>query len=373
MDEKLDFSLPAKKQKKSLLPIVTVVLLIVLICLTIYNISIPSQNGNNSAQSNSALSSEQVKQLASQLTGRNLYTRAAEVWRDYLSGVTMPDTERAKMLFQIGTLLEKAGEYAQAIEYFYRSEITVKLDELEPQINIHVKDCFEKLGMFSALRYEMMDRTSLKSAEKAGGKIVAEIGPEKITEADLDAHIEETIDNQLAPMAAFMAVEQRNEQKKKMLEQYKAPAAKTQFLQSWLAQEVLYRDALEQELTEQPEVKKVLEDVTRGVLSRQLMNQELADKINVTETDLRTYYQANRDKFVEPANKEDPNSVERQKSFEEVREQVMTELVSQKSRDVQNDLVEQMMNKYNVIIHTSVLGGAEEETSGTPEQKTKQK
>lgn len=368
MDEKLDFSLPAKKQKKSFLPIVTVVLLIILIGLTIFNILTIPQNRNNSVKSNSALSSEQVKQVAAQLAGRNLYTRAAEVWQDYLYRVTLPDTERAKTLFQIGTLHEKAGAYAEAIEYYYRSEMTAKITELEPQINDHIKNCFEKLGMFSALRYEMMDRTSFKKEEQAASKIVAEIGPEKITEADLDALIEEAIDNQLAPMAAFMTVEQRNEQKKKMLEQYKTPEAKTQFLQSWLAQEVLYRDALEKGLMEQPEVKKVLEEVTRGVLSRQLMNQELADKINVTETDLQTYYQANKDKYIEPAKKDDPNSVERQKSFDEVREQVMNELVSKKSQDVQNDLIEQIMDKYNVIIHTSMLKGNEKATSEDKEQ-----
>jgi hypothetical protein len=360
MNEKLDFSLPSKKQKKSFLPIFTVVLLIVLIGLTLINILNISQNRNQSAQSESALSSEQVKQLATQLAGRNLYTRAARVWQDYLSSGTLPGTERAKTHFQIGTLLEKAGAYAEAIEYFYRSEITAKLDELEPQIDIHIKDCFEKLGMFSTLRYELMDRTSFKQEEPAGSKIVAEIGPEKITEADLDAMIEENIDNQLAPIAAFMTTEQLNEQKKKMLEQYKTPAAKSQFLQSWLTQEVLYRDALEQGLTAEPQVKKVIKEVTRGLLSQQLMNRELADKINITETDLQTYYQANKDKYKEPANEEDPNSVEQQKSFDEAREQVMNELVSRKSQDVQSDFIEQMMNKYNVIIHTSALRGAEE-------------
>ena len=156
-----------------------------------------------------------------------------------------------------------------------------------------------------------------------------------------------------------------------MLEQYKAPAAKIQFLQSWLAEEVLYRQALERQMPAEPQVKKVLEEMTRGVLSRQLMNKELADKINVTETDVQTYYQANKDKYIEPANKEDPNSVDRQKSFDEVREQVMTELVSRKSQDIQSDFIEQMMNKYNVIIHASVLGGLEEKASETPEQKTK--
>jgi len=360
MNENLEFSLPAKKQKKSLIPKVSVILLIILIVLTLINTLVVSKNQNVTAQGNSSLSSEQVKQLATQLAGRNLYTRAAKVWQDYLSSDALPDTERAKTLFQIGTLLEKAGAYAEAIEYYYRSEMTAKIAELEPQINVHVKDCFEKLGMFSALRYELMDRTSFKKQGQSGGKVVAEIGPEKITEVDLDALIAETIDNQLAPIAAFMTTKQKNEQKKKMLEQYKTPAAKSQFLQSWLAQEVLYRDALEQKLMAEPEVKKVIEEVTRGVLSQQLLNRELADKINVTETDLQTYYQANKDKFIEPANEEDPNSVERQKSFDEVREQVMKELVSRKSQDVQSDFIKQMMNKYNVIIHTSVFGGADQ-------------
>jgi hypothetical protein len=377
MNEKLDFSLPAKKQKKSFLPILSVVLLIVLIGLSLINILVfsgragfarPFQNG---VRSTSYLSSQQVEELASRLAGRDLYAQAASVWQDYLSGAALSDTERAKTLFQIGTLLEKAGTYAQAIEYFYRSEMTAKIDELEPQINVHLRDCFQKLGMFSALRYELMDRTSFEKQEPAGGKIVAEIGPEKITEADLDALIEETIDNQLAPIASFMTADQLNNRKQKMLEQYKSPEAKTQFLQSWLAQEVLYRQALEQNMPDEPEVKKVLEDMTRSVLSRQLMNKELADKINVTETDLQTYYQANKDKYIEPAKKDDPNSVDRQKSFDEVRDQVMNELVSRKSQDVQSDYIKQMINKYNVVIHTSVLGGTEEKAAESSEQKTK--
>ncbi|MBN2181681.1 MAG: hypothetical protein JW715_07185 [Sedimentisphaerales bacterium] len=363
MDEKLDFSLPQNKQKISILPIISIVLLIVLIGLTLINILIISNSRSNLTQDDLSFSSDQVKQLALKLSDRNLYTEAAKVWRDYLSNGHITTDERAKTLFQIGTLLEKAGSYEEAIEYFYRSEITSELAELEPQINIHLKNCFEKLGMFSALRYELMDRTSLNKDKQAGGKVVAEIGTEKITDADLDALIEETIDSEIAPMSWFTSAEQQNEQKRKMLEHYKAPAARAQFLKSWLAQEVLYRNALEQELPEEPKVKKMIEEVNRSVLSQQLMSKELADKINVTETDLQTYYQANKDKFVEPPDEEDPNSLARQKSFDEVRDQVASELISRKSQDVRKDFIEQMMNKYNVIIHTSVLGGAEQTTT----------
>ncbi len=360
MEEKLDFSLPEKKQKNSFVSGLVIILLLILIGLTAANLLVrPLGHGSYSANTVSSPSPDQVKELAAKLDGRNLYARAAKVWQEYLSIGKISDTERAKTLFQIGNLLEKAGSYDEAIEYYYRSEAIAKIDELEPQINAHIKNCFEKIGNFSALRYELMDRTSFNNQENAASKIVAEIGPEKITQADLDVLIEQAIDNQLAPMAAFVSTDQLNEQKKKLLEQYKEPSSKQQFLQSWLTEEVLYRQALKEDLPQKPKNKRLLEELTRGVLSQQLMNGELAGKINITETDLQTYYQANKTKFVEPANKQDPNSVERQKSFDEARDQITNELLSQKSRDVQQELIKQLMDKYNVIIHTSVLTPAD--------------
>lgn len=456
MEEKLDFSLPDEKRKSPLASKVSILLLLILVFLAVANLFVVRARRNTVPEATPhELSDEQLKQLAGKLAQRNLYQQAARTWQDYLATATLSDTERAKALFQVGTLLEKAALYAEAIEYYYRSEMAAKLDELEPQINAHIKNCFEKLGKFSALRYELMDRTSFRKAEEPGSKIVAEIGAEKITEADLDALIETSIDNQLAPMGVFMTGEQLNEQKKKVLEQYKAPQAKLQFLQSWLAQEILYRQALQERLGEKPEVKELLGELARGVLSQQLMNQQLASKINITETDLQTYYTANKEKYVEPAKarishilvkdqqqaanlikrindgedfgklakefSEDENTKEnggqididvtagsyvpvigdandlnqaifateppavldeafktekgweivkvnekqpeRQKSFDEVRQQVLLTLTSQKRQEVQQDYIERMMDEYNVIIHRSALMPSQESES----------
>ena len=458
MEEKLDFSLPEKNQGAGAASWIVIILLLILTALTAANLAFrPAGPARTGDTSDSFLSSEQTKELAGKLAQRNLHVRAAQVWQDYLSVGDLSGAEQAKTMFRIATLLEKAGLYDQAIEYYYRSETVAELDELKPQINAHIKDCFEKLGKFSALRYELMDRTSLEAAPAAGAKIVAEIGPEKITEADLDAMIESNIENQLEPMAAFMSAEQLNEQKKRLLEQYKAPQAKQQYLQGWLAQEVLYRQALQEELTDKPEAKRLIEQLTRSALSQLVMNNELASKINITETDIQTYYAANKDKFVDPAratishilvededkaqellgrigqgedfaelakesstdsdtkdnggkieaevlegsnvpgigpeeelNKrifaaeapkvlDDPYktekgweivkvesiTAERQKQLDEVRQQVMSMLTNQKSQDVQRDLIEQLMDRHNVIVHTSALGGAEE---AEPEQ-----
>jgi foldase protein PrsA len=462
MEEKLNFSLPEKKPRASAVQVLSLVLLVALAIVASANLFVALSGGASAPEAKGAgPAAEETRQLAAKLAQRNLYRQAAGVWQEYLASAALADAERAKALFQVGALMEKAGQYGEAVEYYYRSEAAAKLDELEPQINAHIKDCFERLGKFSALRYELMERTSLKQSAGAGGRVVAEIGAEKITEADLSALIEEGIDNQLVPMAAFMTAEQLNEQKKKMLERYKDSQARQQYLQSWLAQEILYRQALAEQLGEKAEVKKLLGELMRGVLSQQLMNTQLASKINITETDLQTYYGANKEQYIEPAKagishilvgdeqqardlikrikegedfaglakefsqdqstkesggkidvdvtegsyvagvgdanevnagifaaeppvvldepfktekgweiiRVDEKRAERQKGFDEVRQQVMMTLTNLKRQEVQQDYIEQMMEKYNVIIHTSVLNppdkvGSEQGDSG---------
>ena len=448
MEEKLDFSLPEKKRKGSGLSGLVVLLLIVLIGVAGANLALGLRgDGVKPERAGSGLSAEQAKELAGKLAARNLYGQAVEVWKEYLAGAGLDDKERARTLFQVGTLLEKDGAYADAIEYYYRSEAAAKLGELEAEINAHVKNCFERLGKFSALRYEMMDRTNIKGEGDAGSKVVAEIGSEKITEADLDAIIESAIDNQLGAMSAYLTSEQLNAQKKKMLEQYESAEAKQQILQQWVAQEILYRQALEEGLGEKPEVKKVLDEMGRGVLSQRLMDEQLASKINLTDTDVQTYYEANKKNYMEPekakishilvGDEEEAKKVlerakggedfgalakevsidektkdsggkiegdvtkggaipgigvfeelngkifaakggeiieepvktekgwevvkveslepERQKPFDEVRQQVQMELLNKKRQEVQAEYIKQMMDKHNVIIHTSAF------------------
>lgn len=360
MQEKLDFSLPEKKKKGPVAFGLVVFLLLVVVILALVNLILQLRAGPAATKAVSpALSSQQTEQLANRLAGRNLYNRAADAWKDYLAKADVEDTQSAKVLFQIGTLLEKAGRYDEAIEYFYRSEMTAKLKELAGRMNSHISDCFRKLGKFSALRYELMDRTAFRETQDAGGRVVAEIGAEKITEADLDAAIEKNIDDQLQAVAAFMTAEQLASQKQRILEQYRSQNNRLQFLQSWLAQEVLYRQGLEEKLAERPGVKELLNDLAKSVLSRQLMNEQLAAKINITETDIETYYEANKNKYVEPADKEDPNSPQRQKGLDEVTEQVLTELTNRKRQEVQQQYIDEMMDKYDVIIHTSVFAPAE--------------
>jgi len=425
----LDFSLPQKSSSGCGQKFIILLLILVLLA-GLANLAIVLRPNLKPAAGPQQFSAEQTRDLAARLSSRNLYLPAVKVWKDYLAQAKPDDTQKAKILFQIAGLLAKAGRNEQAIEYYYRSEMAAKLDELGPEINSRIKSCFQEMGNFSALRHEIAERTGIDSSAKAGDDVIAEIGPEKITAANLDAFIEQQVDAQLSMYAAFMPAEQLNQQKKQMLAQYTSdPRAKQQVLQGYLAQELLYRKALDDNLADDPQLKEELTRQAKSLLGQHVMNTELAAKVNITETDLQTYYQANKEKYIEPEKAKishiaaesenaakaiiakinagetvddlveadvtkgspvagingpenlgemifaadagsllgqpvqtdtgwevirvDSTQPARQMAFEEVGQQIMTELTQLKNRDIQQQLITTLMDEYNVIIHNA--------------------
>jgi hypothetical protein len=360
--EKLSFSLP---EKKSRLPNGMIVfLLLVGIALAAANLYVLLTRSEPAAEANEN-SIEQIHDLAVKLDQRQLYGQAAEVWKEYAQKAKLTDVELAQAYFNAGVSLERAGRYAEAVQQFYQSEMAADVDVLASPIDEHVQTCFEKLGRFAALRYELMDRTSIEPDAAAGGKVVAEIGPEKITDADLTGLIERSVENQIQSYAAFMTPEQIGRQKQQMLSQFSGSKARQQFLQGYIAQELLYREALNEGLADEPQVKTMLDDVSRSVLGQEALSRQVAQNVHITETDLQTYYKANKDKYVEEtADANDPNSTtSRQKPYEEVRQDIMTSLVSEKRNDVQQAYLEQLEDKYNVVVHTAAFAPAQEDES----------
>ncbi len=296
----LNFSLPEKKASRTGLSVVIVLLVCIMASQMGLFFVMRQPPASPLVETTTHLNAEQTRALATKLAQRSLYDQAAKTWQAYISHTSLSKSEQAKALFQVALMLEKSDQYDEAIAYLYRSELTEDLPDLATEIDAHVKTCFEKLGRFSALRYELMQRTSLKGTPDTAGKVIAEIGPEKITEADLTAQIESMIDSQLAPMQAYMSPDQVLAQKKRMLEQVKTSKAKQDFLNSHLAQEILYREAVAGNLLQDAAVKSQLNSMTRSLLAQTLLKQALASKINITDSDLQTYYTAHQDQYKDP-------------------------------------------------------------------------
>jgi hypothetical protein len=352
-DKKLDFSLPEGKTKLPLLQLVILLLIVLLVIIGALNlvISFLMPAGGGAVTASIRLSAEKQKELALKLQKRSLYDAAVEAWKDYLVKAVLPDNERATIWYTIGKLQQDSGDYEGALTSYYMSEAVFQVEDLEQEIGRRVQECIEALGKFAALRQELSDRVGMEE-EVAGDKVVAEIGPEKITKADIDSKIEQYIGLLISQYAAFMEPDALNKQKEELFKQFSGKDGQLRMLNQFIIEEILYRKAREEGLAEKPEVRALLKQTEKQLLAQQLLSRRIAEKVNITETDLTTYYEANKGKYIKEG---------KQKSFDEVRSEVYRDLRSEKEQEIQEAFIEELRQLYNVVIYPSRLTG---ETTG---------
>jgi peptidyl-prolyl cis-trans isomerase C len=110
---------------------------------------------------------------------------------------------------------------------------------------------------------------------KKDGKVVAEIGSEKIT------------------------LEEINEMIKQIPEQYQsmAEANKGMFVDSVVNQKLLYSEASKLNLDKEAAVQKQIEEARKEIIIKEFLRKEVEDKVAVSDEDAKKYYDANKDKF----------------------------------------------------------------------------
>jgi len=303
--KKLDFSLPesagsapARRSGGGMV----FLLLILLVGANLYlTWSRPGSGPSAAGAAEGDLPASDLKDLALKLEKQGLGNAAATAWKEYLAAGT-EDSQPSAIWYRIGTLYQEADSHEEALAAFYRSEsLGVEL-ELSSEIGRRVQESLESLGKFTALKHELTERVGLnQDAGAASAEVLAEIGAQKITRAELDRQIEAMLDNQLAMMAGQLTQEQRKQQKEAMLKQFASDQQRLQFLNSYIVQEILYRKARESKLTEDPTVRAQIREAERSLLARQVMESELSGKIFISENDLALYYDARKSQFVEPA------------------------------------------------------------------------
>lgn len=303
MTEQLNLTLQEPNSKSPGTSGLIIVLLVLVLAVGIANIvlvKLGPTRSVQSAQTNVLLPSSQ-EQLALKLEKQGLHLQAAQAWKDYLSLAQIDSQRCAKIWYRIGKLHHQANQYAQALESFYRSESTARIDELSGQIARNVRECLEKLGKFAALRYELADRLDVKKTDAASGElIVAQIGPDKITKAQLDRQIEQQIDMQLSQLASYLLPEQIKEQKQQLFQRLSSSKQRLAILNQLIIQEILYRRARELRLADNSATALLLTQAEKAILAQAVLEKELSEQINITPGDLETYYNAHKEDYVEP-------------------------------------------------------------------------
>ncbi len=306
MNDELHFDLPAKNGKTTShqSPLLVVVLVVLLaLAVGVDAMLVLRQPGCTVRPDKAALSADAQQQLALKLEEQGLNTAAAEAWKEYLTIADPAQQDAATIWYRIGKLYQDNNAYEQALENYYRSESVGTVDSIASDMGIRVQECLEAMGKYAALRHELSDRVDISSDAETSGtndQIVAEIGSQKITTADLDRRIEMSIDAQLSQFASSLPEDERNKQKAAMLKQFSTTSSRMMFLNQFIAQDLLYRHARDSKLTDDQKVRDLLNDQERSLLANLMLEKELNAQINITSGDLTTYYEAHKADYIQP-------------------------------------------------------------------------
>ncbi len=217
--------------------------------------------------SEGGLSAERLEALALKLEKQGLPEASANAWEDYLEASGATSEKSARIWYRIGAIRQEAGSYEEALDAYYRSESFAPIEELQPEISRRVAECLESLGKYAALSNELERRTAVPGTERPGSVVLAEIGDRKITKADLDMMIEAEVDAQLSQLAGSLNPEERAAQKEMALENIRKQGGYAQWLDRFIAEELLYRRAREEKLNEDAEYRIISHNLERKMLA----------------------------------------------------------------------------------------------------------
>lgn len=304
MQEELNLTLPERKQKTAQgrgysSTLLVVVLVLVAIHLTVEILGHGKDSGHSA---HASLEPNAMKKLAMKLEKQGIHQAAITAWLEFLATGGLDANEAARIWYRIATIAQEEGNYEAALDALYRSEALAELDDLAGEIGRRTEECLEALGKYTALRYELAQRVGINPSDKTtGDEIVAEIGPQKITRADLDRSIERRIGQQLAQFAAYLPEDQKNKQQEALLKQFSTNDQRHQFLNQLIAEEILHREARERKLAEAPEIRAMLRELERSFLAQRMLETEMKNEIKITDGDLQNYYAAHSAEFLIPA------------------------------------------------------------------------
>ena len=130
------------------------------------------------------------------------------------------------------------------------------------------------------------------------------------------------------------------------------------FLNQLVVEEILYRNARENHLADDPQVRDLINDQEKSMLARLALEKEYDNRIKITLSDLETYYAANKEAFIKE---------EKEQPFDAVKNDVYKALRSQKEQEVRQQLLMQLKDQYDVVVHQSAFA---ESPQPQPETKT---
>ncbi len=274
------------------------------------------------------------REVAAKLQAAGALDEAAAEWARYLETADRTAEERAAIAYSLGTTLLEAGRYEAALRWFYEAE-SLGGGDIGDELSQRIVHCLERLGRHHAAEAAMGARVAIDpvAGEPAAGDpidpVVARIGSDEIRLSRLQQALD---DGPQDLRRAWSEASQRPE-----------------LLRRYIGEELVWRQGLKLELDDDPEVRRRHADLLRQLVVAEYIEQELMDKIQVDETDLRAWHQANIARY--GGEEAEP------RPFEEVRRLVDRDYRLTKLDESYSRLIETELAAAGVELFPERLGG----------------
>jgi tetratricopeptide (TPR) repeat protein len=263
----------------------------------------------------------QQQDFASELVDNKLYSQAVAEYDKLLDLGKLDKKKQANINYIVGNIyFDYLNDYENAAARFVKARFLNPESELKDKINKNLVICFERMGRSLEAQKQLERSTELSQTktEKEGGVVVARIGNREITMIDLENEIEK-----LPPSVQT---------------QFKDRQGKLKFLQQYVGTELLYDTALRRGFDKDKEVIEGAFQIKKQLMINKLLTEEIPQDIQISEGEIKLYYDAHKDDF-------------KDKELNEVKSQIEFELKRNKQQEAYNKLVQKMMEAEKVKIY----------------------
>ncbi len=232
---------------------------------------------------------EDARQLAIELYNNELYPQAINQYMEYMESSNLSDKQRSNIHYLVGNIyMDRLKDYQNALAQYIMAKHFLKGDTLRKKINQRIVECLERLQRSLDAQNVLEAETSLEETKpdlgERKGVVVATIGDRKITMGDLQHEL------QKMPQS--------------LQKEYEKPGGMRRLLDEYIASELLYNTAKRKGLDRDKDIIAATFDFKKAMMAQKLIQQELSEKIEITEDDVELYYKANRHEFITPERRE---------------------------------------------------------------------
>ena len=258
-----------------------------------------------------------MRELGGRLRGAGLPSEALWAYARAVEDPHVPAPERAKLALAAGDLAEQLGRTEEALRLWHLVEVLDPKSPDKADVGTRVVRGLERLGKTAAADQALAARTARTGTPQQAAEVVAKIGGDEITMADVEKALEGL------PPEMRAQVEKRGERRK--------------LVQQYVAEEVLYRKAKKLELDKDPAVRQQLDLVSRKLVVQRLVEREVAAKLTVDPKDVETFWKANQERFGK-------------KSFKDVRADVERAYRGEKIQAGAQQMLEEALRQSDVVV-----------------------